>query len=92
MKFTSEPTPDQLLDLSNGSKMASLAPALTADLEKLMAQTANTVFTAISKQALTPDMAVQAWHQMAAYHRLSQRYNQQVKVGQSTAEALHKGE
>lgn len=90
--FTSEPTPEQLLDLSAGAKLAALREPLTEDLQTLRNQVYNKVFTAISKGELTPDMAVQAWHEVHAYHRIQQKINQRVKVGQSISEQLHKGE
>ena len=92
MMYSQEPTPEQLLDLSQGAKLSALAEPLTEDIQKLMQQAQTRVYTAISTGQLTPEMAVQAWHEMNAYHRILQRFNQKVKVGQATAEALHKGE
>lgn len=92
MKFSSEPTVDQLLDLSQGAKLAALVQPLTEDLNKLAEQTQARIFTAISKGEMTPEMAVQGWHELHSYHRLLQRYNQRIKIGQSVGEALHKGD
>jgi hypothetical protein len=90
--FTREPTPSELLDLSEGAKLASLQQPLSEDLAKLREQVYAKVFTAISKGELTADAAIQAWHEVHAYHRIQQRINQRVKVGQSVSANLHKGE
>lgn len=90
--FTREPTPEELLDLSEGAKLASLREPLSQDLETLKKQVYNKVFTAISKGELTENLAVQAWHEVHAYHRIQQKINQRVKVGQSVSAELHKGE
>lgn len=92
MRYTSEPTPEQLLDLSQGAKLAALAEPLSADLGKLMEQSMNKVFIEIANGTLTPDLALQAWYELNAYQRLLQRFNQRIKVGQSISAQLHEGE
>lgn len=90
MNFTSEPTPEQLLDLSQGAKLAALQDPLNQDLAKLREQVYQKVFTAISRGELTPDAAVQYWHEVHAYYRIQQRINQRVTMGRNTAAELHK--
>jgi len=81
-----------LLEQATGAHIASVSPVLNAEIDKMMAQVHNKVFTAISKNELTPELAMQAWHELNSYFRLRQRFNQQIKVGQAAGEALHKGE
>lgn len=88
MKFSTEPTPEQLADLNLGAKYLSLQQPLTEDIQKLLRQTEQRVYTAISQGQLTPDAALQAWYEHLAYHRLIQRFNQRIKQGQSVGETL----
>lgn len=92
MNYTSEPTPEQLLDLSQGAKLSALQQPLEEDLAKLREQVYQRVFMAISKGELDPNAAVQAWHEVHAYHRIQQKINQRVRLGQSVAQQLHEGE
>lgn len=88
MKFSTEPTPEQLADLNLGAKYLSLQQPLTDDIQKLLRQTEQKVYTAISANTLTPDMALQAWYEHLAYHRLIQRFNQRIKMGETVGENL----
>jgi len=88
MKFSSEPTPEQLADLNLGAKFQSLQAPLTADIEKLKRQTEQVVYTAIAQHTLTPEQALQAWYEHLSYHRLLQRFNQRIKIGEAAGNAL----
>lgn len=87
-KFAVEPTPDQLLDLATGAKYQALQEPLNADISKLMRQVEQRMYTAISTDKLTPEMAVRAWYEMHSYFRLLQKFNQRIKVGVAQGEAL----
>jgi hypothetical protein len=87
-KFSTEPTPDQLLELATGAKYQALAEPLNADMNKLKLQVEQRVYKAISTGTLTPEMALQAWYEMHSYHRLIQKFNQRIKMGVSQGEAL----
>lgn len=82
------PHPDSLLALSLGAKYQQLQEPLTEDVNKMIRQVEARVFTAISKGELTPDGAVQAWHEIHAYHRLLQKFDQRIKIGVSEGENL----
>lgn len=90
MHLAQDPTPEQLYDLSHGAKLASMEPEMEAFVEKMMLQVQQRVFTAISTNSLTPEIAVQGWHELHAAYRLLQKYKQTIKVGQSTGFELMK--
>jgi hypothetical protein len=92
MHFTSEPTPEQLSNLSSGAKLASLEPEMTDFIEKSMWQTQQRMFSAIATNTFTPEMAVQGWHELNAAFRMLQKYKQSIKVGRSVGVELTKGE
>lgn len=88
MKFSHEPTPEQLAELSLGAKYLSLQAPITEDIQKMIRQAENRVFQAISDGSLTPEMALQGWYEVNSYHRLLQKFNQRIKMGQSQGETL----
>lgn len=90
MHLTQDPTPDQLMDMAEGARLSSLAPEMEAFVEKMMLQVQQRMFTAIATNKLTPELAVQGWHEIHAAYRLLQKYKQTIKVGQSTGAELMK--
>ncbi|HEY6018501.1 MAG TPA: hypothetical protein VIY48_00940 [Candidatus Paceibacterota bacterium] len=88
MIYRKEPKPEQLMALDLGAKYQQLQAPLTADVRKMIQSVENKVFAAIQQKEFTPDMAYQAWHEVHAYHRLLQKFNQRIKIGVSEGEEL----
>lgn len=88
MHFATDPTPEQLALVTQGSKLSTLEPEMVGFIEKMMAQTQQRMFTALSKAELTPEMALQGWHELHAAYRLLQKYKQTIQVGVSTGTEL----
>ena len=81
-----QPTPDQLGQIRTGAEMANMLPYIKVEAEGRMHGVQNRVFMAIAQGKLTPELAMTAWHEMAAYRNMLKSYETHVKVGVSLAE------
>ncbi len=81
---------DTLLSkLREGELAADVLPVVTEMLDNLDKSVSRRVFRHISSgEGLPPEVAVEAWLERYAYHRLRTRLTQATQVGQSAAENL----
>jgi hypothetical protein len=86
--YRKEPHPNSLLALSLGAKYQELQAPLTEDIEKMVRSVEARVFSLIARGELTPDQALQSWHEVHAYHRLLQKFDQRIKIGIAEGEEL----
>lgn len=77
---------DMLTKLKAGAMASDALPLITEMLDGLDKAVSRRVYTRISSgDGLPPEMAVEAWLERYAYHRLRTRLTQATKVGQSAS-------
>lgn len=80
------PSIDEIAKVNDGARMANMLPFMKSEIEQLMGVVQTRIYIAISHGELTPEMAVTAWHEMAAYRNLLKRYQTRVSVGEGVAQ------
>lgn len=80
------PNIDAMAKVNDGARIAHMLPDMEREIGSLMHTVETRMYQAIANGSLTPEAAVTAWHEMAAYRNLLKRYQTRVKVGESVAE------
>jgi hypothetical protein len=81
-----DPTPQEMATVADGARMAHMLPYMQETIQTQLNVIQTKVYAAIANGTLTPEMALTAWHEMAANHNLLKRYTLHVKLGTNVAE------
>lgn len=85
------PTPDELDMIAGSHYLRTALPTLEAELEQQSSITARRIFDAIRDGNLTPEKAMNAWHELYGYERLLRRLRKRVRHGESIGNRVADG-
>lgn len=81
-----DPTPEEMRTIADGARMAHMLPYIKESIERQLDVIQTRVYAAIANGSFTPEMAVTAWHEMAANRNMLKRYSTKVTLGINAAE------
>lgn len=76
------PEPHEIETALDGARLAGSLPTITEEVTRMKTTVENRIYAAIRDGRLTPDMAMNAWHEMQAYSRFFNNVRSRVKVGE----------
>lgn len=79
-----DPTIVELENMRLGAEIQSMKPYMDAEIEGLQRAVVSSVLSAVNNGSLTQEMALTKWHEYISYTKLKQKYEQRIRVGQST--------
>lgn len=77
------PSPEDLGLIRHGAEVAQMKPFLDAEIISMQKAVVSSVLTAVNSGTLTPDIALSKWMEYVAYQKLTQRFDQRIRVGAS---------
>lgn len=79
---------EDLSKLADGARMAGALPYIRHEVDRMENALIRRVMASLDDGALTPDAALYAWMELAAYRRLEKRLTTITAVGQTAAERV----
>lgn len=71
---------EALGQLRTSAEMAQLKPYMDTEVAAMQKAVVNSVLAAVNSGTLTPEMAMSKWMEYVAYHKMTQRFSQKIKM------------
>lgn len=82
------PSSSELFQIRSGAEIQQMKPYLDNEIAAMQKAVVSSVLAAVNNGSLTSEMALSKWMEYIAYQKLSQKFEQRVKVGQALGNSL----
>jgi hypothetical protein len=83
-----DPQPDQLRQVQDGAVAATMLPHVKAEVEAMERTVVTRTLQALGRNELSPEIALEAWREVAMARRLLKNFQTRITIGASVADEL----